>query len=104
MRIEVITKRRTKRRRLEPFARIRMVTETVRAMGSIHSQLVLVRRFVKLGPLLGHELFGGNRGIGIVIVFFVEIGEWFTEVFDLEIWANGSEVKGVDLDRANKAW
>jgi hypothetical protein len=89
MRIEVITERRAKRRRLETFTGIRMVTEIMRAMRRIHSQLVLVRGFMELGPLFGHELFGGNRGAGIVIIFFVEIREWFTEVFDLEIWANG---------------
>jgi hypothetical protein len=85
---------------LEAFAGVWMVTEIMKAMrGGIESHVVFVWGFMELG----HELLGGNGGIGVVIIFLVEIGERFAEVFYLEIWGDGPEIEGVDLDRANKA-
>jgi hypothetical protein len=51
--------------------------------------------------LISDELLGGPRSV--IIFFFVEVCERLAEIFDLEVWGNGAEFEGMDLDRTDKA-
>jgi hypothetical protein len=75
---------RSKRRGLERLAGVRMVVEV---MGYI----VVVGG---VRPLF--ELLRGSGGV--VIIFFVEIGERFAEIFDLEVWSDRPKFEGMALD------
>jgi hypothetical protein len=75
---------RSKRRWLECLAGVRMVVEVMR-------DIVVVGG---VRPLF--ELLRGSGGV--VVVFLVEIGERFAEIFDLEVWSDCPEFEGMALD------
>jgi hypothetical protein len=57
----------------------------------------VMRSIVVVGrvrPLI--ELLRGCGGV--VIVFLVEIGEGFAEIFDLEVWSDRPKFEGMALD------
>jgi hypothetical protein len=86
----------SKGRGLERLAGVGMVVEIMR-------NVVVVCGFrMASRPLFSDEFLRSRRRV--VIVFLVEVREWFAEVFDLEVWSDRPEVEGVALDGTNEAW